>query len=230
MVCVLVLCDDLWHPAEVIRAGMADLGNGFCRFEYMENPEMMLTLEEMRRYPVIINCKGNNINSANQTPWFQAGVTEAGPGEFRDYIAGGGSLISIHAGNSFNEGDMSRKEECFAGPCKEFIRLLGNRFIGHPPHCKVNVHITCPEHPVMEGVEDFSVRDEHYRMELLDRGMEILFETTSEPGGKQAGGYVRHVGQGKICVITPGHTLQTWRNENFRRIILNAIKWCCLKG
>lgn len=230
MIHILVICDDLWHPAEVIETGMADLESEICHFEYMRNPEMMLTPEIMSRYPVIINCKGNCVNSANHTPWFNAGVTEAGPKEFKDYIISGGNLISIHAGNSFCEQYISRKEECFVEPCKEFVQLLGNRFIGHPPRCKVDVHVTYPEHPIMDGVKNFSVRDEHYQIELLDKNVKILFQTKSENGGKQTGGYVKHMGKGRICVITLGHTLQVWRNKSFRRIITNAIVWCGSQG
>mgnify|MGYP000451981975 FL=1 len=78
----------------------------------------------------------------------------------------------------------------------------------------------------MKGVSDFTERDEHYQVEVFGEGAETLFETVSETGGVQTGGYVKTIGRGKLCVLMPGHTLAVWENENFRRIVRNAIDWC----
>ena len=68
MIPVLVLCDDYWHPAEVVERGFRSLDqNDFC-FEFVTDPKDILTPEMLKSYPVIVNCKMDNMNSANQSP------------------------------------------------------------------------------------------------------------------------------------------------------------------
>ena len=50
-------------------------------------------------------------------------------------------------------------------------------------------------------------------------------QTESEHGGVCVSGYRRRFGQGRVVVLTPGHTLAVWENRNFQRLFLNAIKY-----
>lgn len=221
---VLVLCDDLWHPAEVIEKGFALMEGDAYQFDFILAVKDILTPERLAQYPVVINCKSNNVIAANTEPWFEEGVTEVCPQQFLEYVENGGGFISIHSGNAFSE-KFCKPEEKFQKPCREYIEFVGNHFTGHPPRCPVSVRVTNPEHPVMKGVSDFTERDEHYQVEVFGDA-ETLFETVSETGGVQTGGYVKTIGRGKLCVLMPGNTLAVWENENFRRIVRNAIDWC----
>ena len=95
----------------------------------------------------------------------------------------------------------------------------------HPPRCEVKVR-PIADHPVTEGVEPFTVRDEHYEIRVIAEDVIRLLESESESGGKQTAGYVRRLGDGKICVLTPGHILSVWKHPMFKKLVLNAIDWC----
>jgi type 1 glutamine amidotransferase len=212
---VLVLCDDYWHPAEVIRRGLAALEGGDLRFDFVMDAKDILVPEMLRRYPVIMSCKGNYLNGANDSPWFDEGVAEVSVAELRDWVAGGGGFLSVHAANT------ARPETDGQG----YGRFVGNYFIGHPPRCELRVKIT-GDHPIVRGVGDFTLRDEHYALEYFAEDGTELFRTVSETGGDQTGGYVRTCGKGRICVMTPGHILAVWEHPSFRRLIRNALEWC----
>ena len=92
---VLVLCDDLWHPAEVIEKGFARMEGEAYHFDFIMAVKDILTPELLDQYPVVINCKSNNVIAANTEPWFEEGVTEVCPQQFRDYVEQGGGFISI---------------------------------------------------------------------------------------------------------------------------------------
>ena len=211
---ILVLCDDLWHPAEVIEKGFEELKDTNYIFEFVKDAKDILTPEMISEDPLIINCKSYHLTHGNSADWFEPGVTEVGPKEFEEYIRKGGSLLSIHAGNSFTE-DHS----------PEFAHLLGNFFVKHPPRCEVKVR-PIADHPVTEGIEPFTVRDEHYEIRVIAEDVIRLLESESESGGKQTAGYVRRLGDGKICVLTPGHILSVWKHPMFKKLVLNAIDWC----
>ncbi len=211
---ILVLCDDLWHPAEVIEKGFAELKFADWDFEFIRDAKDILTPEMIADYPLIINCKSYHLTHGNSADWFEPGVTEVGPKEFEEYVRNGGAILSIHAGNSFTE-DHS----------PEFAALIGNIFVKHPPRCDVTVRPVA-EHSVTEGVEPFTIRDEHYEISVTADDVTTLLESESESGGVQIAGYVRSLGKGKICVLTPGHILSVWRHPMFKKLVMNAINWC----
>ena len=217
---ILVLCDDVWHPAEVIERGMNPLAGAEYQFDFVKTAKDILTPEMIAEYPLIICCKSNNVTAGNPAPWFENTVTEVMAGEFRDYVERGGGFLAVHSGNVFTgDGDGVR----------EYTQFVGNRFLSHPLRCEVMLKKE-KEHPIMNGVaEQFPIRDEHYQMEILAEDADVFLTSVSENGGVQVAGYTREMGKGRLCVLTPGHTLSVWGNKQFQKIFLNAVMWC-LKG
>lgn len=218
MIKILVLCDDIWHPAEVIERGLADFGGDLARFDFVKDPKDILTPEFISNYPIIMNCKSHNLTSGNSAEWFEEGVSEVGPGEFEEYVRNGGAILSVHAGNTYND-EYS----------PDYAALIGNKFVTHPPRCEVTM-IPEGDHPILRGVCEFKIRDEHYEIELTDDNADIFLRSRSEKGGTQIAGYTRLLGKGRICVLTPGHILSVWQNESFRLLLTNAINWCMDRG
>ncbi len=211
MIDVLLLCDDLWHPAEVVELGIEPLKKHY-NITLVKSAKDILTPEMISKYPVIICCKGNVVNSANTAPWFEEGVTEVCPKELKEYVANGGGFLSLHSGNTSRQGDA-------------YTEFVGNYFVGHPPRCSVEVK-PVKEHPINENVKDFTIRDEHYNIDVTAPDAEVFLKTYSETGGEQIGGYSRTIGEGRLCVLTPGHTLSAWQQEDFLQLLCNGINWC----
>ena len=125
---ILVLCDDVWHPAEVIEKGMMSLDTDAYQFEFVKTAKDILTPEMIREYPLIICCKSNSVTSGNPAPWFENTVTEVMGGEFRSYVEQGGAFLAVHSGNVFTgAGDG----------VEEYTDFVGNRFLSHPLRCEV---------------------------------------------------------------------------------------------
>lgn len=214
---ILVLCDDLWHPAEVIQKGIAPLEGDAYHFDFVMAAKDILTPELIREYPLVICCKGNQVISANPAPWFENTVTEVMGKEFREYVEEGGGFMSVHAGNVFmGDGDG----------VQEYRDFVGNRFVNHPLRCEVIME-KCKDHPIMDGVAQcFELRDEHYAITDIAGDADIFLRSSSQKGGVQVAGYTRTLGEGRLCVLTPGHVLSVWKNPEFRKIFVNAIEWC----
>lgn len=213
---ILVICDDVWHPAEVIEKGIMPLGADDYQFDFVKAAKDILTPEMIEEYPLLICCKSNNVTSGNPEPWFENTVTEVMGGEFRNYVERGGAFLSVHAGNVFmGEGDG----------VMEYTEFVGNRFLGHPLRCEVALK-KAKDHPIMAGVEDeFIIRDEHYQIEMLAEDADIFLTSASKTGGMQIAGYTREMGKGRLCALMPGHTLSVWKNKEFQKIFLNSMKW-----
>ena len=212
---VLVICDDLWHPAEVVEKGLEARKDSRFIFDVVKAAKDILTPERIARYRVIVCCKSNSVIAANTAPWFEEGVTEVGPAEFESYIRAGGGFIALHSGLAYGEGSSPA-----------YNALVGSKFITHPPRCTVHLHVDEPEHPIAEGIGDFTLRDEPYALEMVCDDADVFLTSRSEKGGVQSAGYTRLIGDGRLCALTPGHTLDVWENEAFIRLLTNAMEWC----
>ena len=104
--------------------------------------------------------------------------------------------------------------------------FIGNEFIRHPAQCDVTVKPT-GKHPITEGIEPFTVRDEHYMINVFAPDVEVILESTSDSeAGTQIAGYTRTFGKGRLCCLTPGHNLSVFENEQYLKLIKQAILWC----
>ncbi len=203
---VLVICDDYWHPARVVRGGLAPLAGSGYQFDWIEDAADW-SAERMDEYPLVIFCKSDNISQANRDSW----VTEEVQRAFVSYIRKGRGLLAIHSGTVYRDKPVMRA-------------LLGGAFTHHPPQCPVTVELK-EGHILTAGSTPFTVTDEHYHMGLDDAQAD-LFMTTRSEHSTQPGGWTRTEGDGRVCVLTPGHNVEVWLHPSFQALLLNALSWC----
>jgi type 1 glutamine amidotransferase len=136
---------------------------------------------------------------------------------------------------------------------KEFLSWLGGAFEIHwsvNPHWDP-AFTSLPTHPITRGVKPFTVRDEWYfHMRFVEgmRGVTPILvavpdaKTMSRPDGAHSGNphvrtavaraepqivawaYERPNG-GRGFGFTGGHFHKNWGNDDFRKIVLNAVLW-----
>ena len=212
---VLLLCDDLWHPGETVRYGLQFLVDRGIALDTVMDAKDIVTPELLRAYDAVIIAKGNALNGANSSaPWFEEGITYVSPEGYRAYVEEGGAILALHAGVTYSP-----------ERCPGMSSLLGTRFNGHPPQCPVEFRVTDPAHPVMRGIQGFTFRqDEHYRLEVLAGDAEVFCETASSAGVFPAG-VARQIGQGRVCVRTPGHHAFALNEPGYQPVIINALEW-----
>ena len=215
MLKVLVISGDYWHPTEIVRRGLEELPDAAdFDFDFITDAKDILYPEMLDEYDVIVNAKMDTVHEGNQHEWFQPEVTEVTPDVLRGWIARGHGFLALHGGSAFYKEDTSG-----------YVQLIGSCFVQHPNRCEIRMTIDA-QHPVTEGVHDFIYRDEHYELAPLADDLTVLATSHSPSGGDQLGAYVRQIGEGRLCMLAPGHILQTFRNPDFRRMISNAIRWC----
>lgn len=212
---ILVLCGDYWHPAEVIRRGLKFL-EGDYELDFVEDAKDILTNDFIRQYPIIINAKMDELSNGNQHAWFDE-ATETKVKDLVDYVEEGHGFISLHAGNSY-----------FWDKNREYCEFNGSAFVNHPTRCDITVCAN-GNHPIVDGIADFVIRDEHYEMDHIADDAQILLKSSSVTGGNQIAGYVRDIGRGRLCSLIPGHILSVFDSEEYREIIRRAIKWCAFE-
>lgn len=142
----------------------------------------------------------------------------------RAAVAAGTGLVGWHGGvvDSFR---MSA----------EYLHLMGAQFAAHPGDSVEHTVRVVPErsdHPVIAGIEDFTLRSERYWL-LTDPLLDVLATTTIEAGpddpwdgvSTHPAVWTRRWGAGRIVVCAPGHHLADLAVPQVRTIIERGLLW-----
>jgi type 1 glutamine amidotransferase len=113
------------------------------------------------------------------------------------------------------------------------------------PHWDAEFKIL-PDHPISNGVKPFTIRDEWYfnmRWRADPAGLSNILQAVPPdnvrktadaakyPGRSEvtAWAYERPDNKGRSFGFTGGHTHKKWANDDFRRLVTNAILWTAQK-
>src|SRR5690606_5500738 len=79
----------------------------------------------------------------------------------RGLLAKGGRWFALHGTNSAFALDSDKPIHCPPLP-DEFRKMIGSQFMAHPPMGRFKVTNAAPNHPLVDGIGNFLVEDEHY--------------------------------------------------------------------
>jgi type 1 glutamine amidotransferase len=98
-----------------------------------------------------------------------------------------------------------------------------------------------PEHPITRGVKPFKIRDEWYfniRFKPESKDVTAILKATPPDAVRRTEAAKKHKGREEVVAwaferadggrsfgFTGGHTHRNWANEDFRRLVVNAILW-----
>lgn len=97
-------------------------------------------------------------------------------------------------------------------------------------HYTEPIRIGVPEHPVASGVKPFRLLEEfYYRIRFRENDPRlrkiVLSRPTGETGEYAVGWAVERKDGGRGFGFTGGHYYANWWDDNFRKLVLNAIVW-----
>lgn len=139
----------------------------------------------------------------------------------RSFVEGGKRWYALHGTNSvlrFLSPEGSDYEGLLVNAPRWAplqMETLGSQFIAHPPIAPYTVHVTKPDHPMVEGVKPFETTDELYLMEThgeLEVMLHCEFEGEAtgfvEKDWEKASHpvlYSKNLGKGGVLYFTLGH-------------------------
>ncbi len=86
------------------------------------------------------------------------------------------------------------------------------------------VHVADTQHPITQGVKDFTIHDETYGG--FDTGPEAhVLLTTDEPTSGSNLAWTKTYEGTRVATMVLGHDHQAWDNPNYRQLVLQAIAW-----
>lgn len=206
-----VMCDDNYHPASTVMAGLEPLRQAGYDFEFSLTAEDW-SEDKLSDYPLLILSKSNRISAAVEGEWMTEEVERA----LSAYIAQGGGLLVLHSGT------------VGYAASEPLMKLIGGVFTHHPEQCPVTL-TPVAGHPITAGLPElapFTVRDEHYFIQQAASVSAEHFLTSSSEHGSQPAGWTLCHGKGRVCVLTPGHNLDAWLHPGYQELLHRSLAWC----
>lgn len=200
---ILVVSNGLIHPSFLVRKSLNLLLKNMRSAYNFTFTKKLADLEKTREKSydaVILYYHLRKINPAS---------LEA----LKSFAERGGGILVLHSSMA------SFKDN------KEYQELLGGRFTGHGPVKRFNITAKDKNHEILEGVSNFSIRDELYIHEYDDRNhvvLECRDDSYDEPIL-----WTKYYGFGKVCYFAPGHCVNVFHNREVKKIIRNALAWVC---
>jgi len=88
----------------------------------------------------------------------------------------------------------------------------------------IPVKVEDKQHPVTWGLNDFEILDEVYGgSEILPTIKPLL--STTQPKSMRYVAWINHYGKSDVLYIQLGHGPSAFSNQNYRRLIQQAIEW-----
>jgi len=195
-----------WHPLDPVRQELEQILGGEFQLTVTQNYDDLSSLDTSEFAACISYA---DIWTRELAPEQIAGLVA--------FVAGGGGLLAIHNGISL------------AGSY-ELLQVMGAKFVGHPPYQPLSYYGTVKEHPLLQGVEDFTVDEEPYQFEFdpfTPRTVLLEFEYA---GKRYPAAWEHQYGLGKVVYLQPGHTAVSFKPQAFRQLVLNSARWVVSSG
>ena len=98
-------------------------------------------------------------------------------------------------------------------------------------HTKIQptlVHDLNQNHPITQGIMDFSIGDDEIFSAVMNDNVKytpLLKLKGDEQPVDILGGWCREVGRGRVVSLLPGHTTGPYVQQSYRKILWNAAHW-----
>jgi uncharacterized protein len=134
------------------------------------------------------------------------------------FVEKGGALIGIH-----NATDTWKNQP-------DYIRLIGGKFVTHPPQLLVQVEVVDPNHPITQGLEPFEIWEELYVMETDPANYHLLLETHSHDNRALPIAWCKEHGAGRVFYTALGHEPVERPdggpfNPHFHQLLQRGARW-----
>lgn len=191
-----------WHPLGPAQEKLETILGEHFAIDATEDYDRLATLDRSE-HPLLISYTDC---------WDRALTPEQAAGVVR-FVAGGGGLLAVHTGISLQQS-------------YELLQVLGGKFVEHPPYQTLHYFKKAEDHPILEGVDNFTVDEEPYMYEFDPYTPRNVFLEYEFEGRRIPAGWEHRYGLGRVVYVQPGHHAPSFDPPAVRRLLLNAAFWC----
>ena len=120
-----------------------------------------------------------------------------------------------------------------------YVEMIGGEFISHGDQQKVELDITDPKFPGVDGfgTSSFEITDEWYAQKNQPEDLHVIIAHDTSTFPKKEGGnkvydrpnfpqtWTKTYGDGKVFYTSMGHRGDVWENENYQKLVIGGLKY-----
>jgi hypothetical protein len=204
---ILALVGDYYHPSDYLKQALKMIiKNNYHLDIYSSHQEV--NWEGLMEYDVLILATWGKINDPEDDAYW---LDEYHEKKIDQFLAEGGKLFLVHSGTASYPRDGLFRE------------IAGGHFIEHPEeHPEITIKAAA-DNFLTQGITDFKITDEQYFMNV-DPEVEIFLKAESDQFGESTAGWSKDYKNGKVIVLTPGHTLEVFEEKMMQKLINNILE------
>ncbi len=130
-----------------------------------------------------------------------------------NFVRKGGALVGLHSAVA-----TWKKEPAYA-------ELLGARFKGHGPGLSFPITPTSVDSMITRRIGPFRLHDELFLLDGVDAAGSEVLATAHWQGKEEPMAYTRSYGAGKVFVLLPGHSVETFSDATYQKLVLRGLDW-----
>jgi len=141
------------------------------------------------------------------------------------HVEGGGGYVGVHCASDLTStapDDPAEVIDHREEPFPELRELVGGHFLTHPDKSEFGVEVV-GDHPVVADVDDFSVFDEPYQVEV-DDDITVLARM-DHPDLEDYPVVWTNESEGRVAYVSLGHTDEAFESDAFGQLLRNAVTW-----
>ena len=92
----------------------------------------------------------------------------------------------------------------------------------------IKVRVEDAQHPITQGVSDFTIHDEAYKGYSVDPKAHVIL-TSDDPVVEKAVGWTGTYGKARTCYLLLGHDSKAYASKEYQRLVSQAIQWAAAK-
>lgn len=206
-----IIVNDYYHPAKTMTALLEPLQRSSSYTLTISDAPTDGDTGDLEGYGLLVLGAMGQLEPQSST---ERWLTPQGEERIAEFVAKGGGFLVLHSALAGYPP---------VGPLRSVVR---GHFTSHPKdHPRITVTPVVTDHPITADIDAFSIVDEQYFVEVDRDDTTILAEGESAEHGGAPAVWVHEIGQGRVCVITPGHTEEVARHRTMQRIVINAVDW-----
>lgn len=207
----IALIGDIYHGADYIQAGL-DLiaAEANVDFEYILDPSC-IKWDRLSDYKVFVLAKLGAIDTEKPDIWMNKEYER----KIVEYVKNGGSIFVLHSGLPNYQ------------IAEDYRSMVKGHFLHHPEmHQHMIVKPVSEYSGLTNGLDEFEIVDEQYFVECDVEDTNVFLEEESEQYGRCVAGWAHEFGEGRVCCVSPGHTLEVLSQPGMKKVMINALRWC----
>ena len=150
----------------------------------------------------------------------QTWIAEEQGAAIKDFVNAGNGFYALH-----NCSHISLSS-------KNYREVMGGAYIGHPPLRPFRVRPSANQHPITQGIQEFTVNDEQHYVEYDKDKKYVLLEAENVDGlgyenlgTKSISGWAYDFGKGRVVFTAVGHTIHAMWDPQYLEIQRRSVKW-----